>query len=233
MKSIALAAAVVACLVLATAVPPVEAATTWTARIGTSYGSATVVKGTSTRLTIAARNYRARTTYAVSLRRGSCSSSGALILGRRMMTSRYGAISSTLTLSTTQARLVRLPMAICVGARCATFKLPAPVPTPVPTPVPSPIPTPSPAPSAAPVGTPAVSIAGFAFAPATITVTAGTTVTWTNDDSASHTVTADDGAFTSDTLASGAAFSQAFASPGTFAYHCAIHPSMKGTVIVR
>ncbi len=58
-------------------------------------------------------------------------------------------------------------------------------------------------------------------------------MSWTNNDSASHTVTADDGSFKSDTLATGATFSQTFAKAGTFAYHCAIHPSMKGTITVH
>ena len=94
---------------------------------------------------------------------------------------------------------------------------------------------PSAAPSApAPAATgSAVSIASFSFEPAEITISAGTTVTWTNNDSAGHTVTADDGSFKSDTLGTGATFSQTFTAAGTFAYHCAIHPSMKGTVTVR
>jgi plastocyanin len=46
-------------------------------------------------------------------------------------------------------------------------------------------------------------------------------------------VTADDGAFRSDRLGSGATFSQTFAKAGTFAYHCAIHPGMTGTVTVH
>jgi plastocyanin len=63
-------------------------------------------------------------------------------------------------------------------------------------------------------------------------VTKGATVTWTNTDSAPHTVTADGGAFSSATLADGSTFSHRFTTTGTFAYHCAIHPSMTGTVIV-
>ena len=79
----------------------------------------------------------------------------------------------------------------------------------------------------------AVSIANFAFAPASVTVAAGTTVTWTNADNTEHTVTADDGSFKSDKLGTGAAFSQTFTKAGTFAYHCSIHPSMKGTITVH
>ena len=66
-----------------------------------------------------------------------------------------------------------------------------------------------------------MSIASFSFQPASLTVSVGTTVTWTNNDSASHTVTADDGSFKSGTLGKGETFSQTFATAGTFAYHCA------------
>jgi len=78
-----------------------------------------------------------------------------------------------------------------------------------------------------------VTIANFSFQPATITVPVGATVTWTNDDSASHTVTADDGSFTSESLGQGATFTRAFPAAGTFAYHCRIHPSMTAVVTVR
>jgi plastocyanin len=79
----------------------------------------------------------------------------------------------------------------------------------------------------------AVTIAGFAFKPASIEVTVGTTVTWTNEDPAPHTVTATDGSFDSGTIASGATFSQVFDAVGTFEYACAIHPTMTGSVIVN
>jgi hypothetical protein len=52
-------------------------------------------------------------------------------------------------------------------------------------------------------------------------------------DNTGHTVTADDGSFKSDRLESGATFSHKFATAGTFAYHCAIRASMKGTVTVH
>ena len=81
-------------------------------------------------------------------------------------------------------------------------------------------------------GSNAVTIQNFAFNPATIEVAVGTTVTWTNADSATHTVTADDSSFDSNNLASGATFTQTFSTAGTFTYHCKIHPSMKGTVTV-
>ena len=94
---------------------------------------------------------------------------------------------------------------------------------------------PSVAPSVAPpdaTGS-AVSIASFKFEPATLTISVGTTVTWTNNDSASHTVTADDGSFKSGTLGKGGTFSQTFATAGTFAYHCNFHSSMTGTITVQ
>lgn len=74
-----------------------------------------------------------------------------------------------------------------------------------------------------------VSIADFAF-PAETKVEAGATVTFTNDDPTEHTVTADDGSFDSGILAGGATFEVTLDQPGTIAYHCDIHPSMRGTI---
>lgn len=78
-----------------------------------------------------------------------------------------------------------------------------------------------------------VTIKDFAFAPATLTVAVGDTVTWTNNDSAIHTVTADDGSFDSGDLAQGDTFTQTFDTAGTFAYHCAMHPSMVAEIVVK
>lgn len=78
-----------------------------------------------------------------------------------------------------------------------------------------------------------VSIAGFAFSPASVTINPGESVTWThNDGTTPHTVTSNTGAFDSGSLTGGGTFQQTFSTPGTFAYHCAIHPSMQGTVVV-
>jgi plastocyanin len=79
----------------------------------------------------------------------------------------------------------------------------------------------------------AVSIAGFAFSPQSITVTVGDTVTWTNSDSAAHTATADDNSFDTGSIANGGSDSVTFSTAGTFAYHCSIHSSMTGTVVVE
>ncbi len=73
----------------------------------------------------------------------------------------------------------------------------------------------------------------FAFDPADVTIKAGESVTWTNQDSVTHTVVADNGEFNSGDLANGATFSFTFAKAGTYPYHCSIHPTMTGTVTVQ
>jgi plastocyanin len=77
-----------------------------------------------------------------------------------------------------------------------------------------------------------VAIADFAFVPPSLTVAVGTTVTWTNDDYYTHTVTSDAGVFNSSDVAPGSSFTYTFNSAGTFSYHCSIHPTMHGTIVV-
>ena len=77
-----------------------------------------------------------------------------------------------------------------------------------------------------------VVIQNMAFAPATITVNAGTTVTWTNKDAIAHTVTSDNGLFNSGNIGSNGTYSYTFSTAGSFPYHCSIHTMMKGTVVV-
>ena len=79
----------------------------------------------------------------------------------------------------------------------------------------------------------AVEIADFAFSPEELTVDAGTAVTWTNADGPPHTATADDGSFDSGRLEPGDSYSETFDEPGTYAYHCEIHPRMTGTIVVE
>jgi plastocyanin len=89
-------------------------------------------------------------------------------------------------------------------------------------------------PAASAAGEQAIAIAGFAFDPVTIEVPVGTTVTWTNQDSAAHTVTSDDGtSFQSGKMDQGATFSYTFDTAGTFAYHCEYHAGMKATIVVK
>jgi plastocyanin len=77
-----------------------------------------------------------------------------------------------------------------------------------------------------------VSINNFAFDPPVLTVTVGTTVTWTNLQDVPHTTTSDTNEWNSGNLAPGASFSHNFATEGTFTYHCTIHPNMTGTIVV-
>jgi plastocyanin len=77
-----------------------------------------------------------------------------------------------------------------------------------------------------------VNISNMAFLPATYTVKAGITVTWTNNDNMIHTVTANDSSFSSGNIPAGGNYSRTFTSPGTYPYHCTIHPGMKGTIVV-
>ncbi|MFD4613869.1 plastocyanin/azurin family copper-binding protein [Streptomyces sp. NPDC058440] len=88
--------------------------------------------------------------------------------------------------------------------------------------------------SAAPVSGNAVAIRNFAFSPATLKVTAGTTVTWTNQDTEAHTVTSSGtgGPLRSPGLATHATYRYKFTKSGTYHYLCTIHPFMTATVEV-
>ena len=81
--------------------------------------------------------------------------------------------------------------------------------------------------------TSSVNIQNSAFAPATMTVRVGDTVTWTNRDAFSHTSTSDTGTWDTGVIRAGAASSFTFTAAGTFAYHCAIHSFMHGTIVVQ
>jgi MYXO-CTERM domain-containing protein len=73
----------------------------------------------------------------------------------------------------------------------------------------------------------------WCFSPKPIQVTVGSTVTWANTTAVAHTATSDSGAWSTGTIAPGATSSAiAFPTAGTFTYHCAIHPSMTGSVVV-
>ena len=86
---------------------------------------------------------------------------------------------------------------------------------------------------AAAAGASAITIQNFAFAPASLTVKAGTTVTWTNNDSPTHSVKWADGTAGSNPLATGSSYTRTFAAPGTYQYVCGIHASMHGTIVVN
>ncbi len=86
---------------------------------------------------------------------------------------------------------------------------------------------------ATPIAGPAVTVENFNFTPATITVPAGTSVTWVNHDDVPHTVTASDNSYTSQPIDTDAQFTHTFSAPGTYSYYCAIHPFMTAKVIVQ
>jgi plastocyanin len=100
-------------------------------------------------------------------------------------------------------------------------------------------PTPEPArPAKSAVPTPAASplsiihIKNFAFVPDTVTIPAGSTVRFVQDDETPHTVTATDKSYDSGNLNQKATWSHTFATEGTYTYVCAYHPSMRGKVVV-
>jgi plastocyanin len=93
--------------------------------------------------------------------------------------------------------------------------------------------------------TAAVDIGDFFFAPAAVVLQVGGTVTWTNNGPSGHTVTSDAGSFDSGTLGpptpsdpyggttEGGTYQRTFSAAGTFDYHCAIHPGMRGRITVQ
>ena len=78
-----------------------------------------------------------------------------------------------------------------------------------------------------------VKIDNFAFAPHHLTVKAGTTVTWTNEDDIPHTVTSSKKVFRSKALDTNDKFSFTFTTPGEYKYFCSVHPHMTGAIVVE
>jgi len=128
----------------------------------------------------------------------------------------------------------------------STLPMPSPIPVPsippfprvVPIPTMSPIPIPqitSPPPTRVftiiPINASFLTFTAFNSNP--IVVAVGGTVTWRNVDITVHTSTADNDGWSSGTIRPGGSFSTRFPTPGTFTYHCAIHPNMVGIVIVQ
>jgi plastocyanin len=133
------------------------------------------------------------------------------------------------------------PGGVAPGNLAAPAPTPAPAaPAPAPTPAPAaaaPAPTPAPAPASA-VASGSVDVAqqNTAFVPTALTVTAGTTVSWTNNNGVQHTVTWDDRSVDSGLMSQGETFSYTFDTPGTYGYFCIPHGSpgtgMYGTITV-
>jgi amicyanin len=82
-------------------------------------------------------------------------------------------------------------------------------------------------------GAAAVRIDNFTFADKSLTVKAGTTVTWTNQDDIPHTVTSTNNQFKSKALDTNDTFSFTFTTPGNYEYFCSLHPHMTGTIVVE
>jgi plastocyanin len=78
-----------------------------------------------------------------------------------------------------------------------------------------------------------VTISDFQFAPASVTINVGDTVTWTNEGPTPHSATADDRSFDTGIFNAGQSRSETFDQAGTFAYFCTPHPNMRGTIVVR
>ncbi len=76
-----------------------------------------------------------------------------------------------------------------------------------------------------------INIKEYSFSPSTLTVKAGTTVTWTNNDPSPHNIKSS--AFKSPDIDPGGTFKFTFDTPGTFNYNCGIHPTMAGTIVVE
>ncbi|MGE5862418.1 MAG: plastocyanin/azurin family copper-binding protein [Nitrososphaerales archaeon] len=73
----------------------------------------------------------------------------------------------------------------------------------------------------------------LSFDPPQTSVSTGSTVSWTNEDSTEHTVTSDEGLFDAGPISPGDTFENTFDTSGEFGYHCEIHPFMTGVVIVN
>lgn len=126
---------------------------------------------------------------------------------------------------------------------------PSPTPTASPSPTPTESPSPTPSPTASPAESPtptptaatieiaipanATNLGNNAFGQSPRMVPVGTTVTWRNDDTVPHTVTSDAGLFDSGNLDPGQTFTHTFELTGNFPYHCEIHPTMRGRVLVQ
>jgi plastocyanin len=127
--------------------------------------------------------------------------------------------------------VLSLAVTLALGGGVALAQYPEP-PTPAPAtaaPAASTAPAPAPAPSTISV----VHIKDFKFVPDTLTIHAGQTVRFIQDDDTPHTVTASDRSYDSGNLDKGKPWTHTFAKEGTYQYVCTYHPYMKGSVVVK
>ena len=125
-----------------------------------------------------------------------------------------------------------LVAAVSIGAIACGSNYSSPS-TPSPTPTLTPAPTTGGPVSSVTIPMGAERLGNRAFTPADLDIAVGTTVTWMNTDSVSHTSTSNASGWDSGIISPGRQFSFVYQSAGTFPYHCAIHPGMVGTVVVR
>lgn len=130
-------------------------------------------------------------------------------------------------------RLVVLSAFLAFAVACGSSSSSPSQPSPTPAPTPAPTPTPGGSSSSVSIPGGASSLGNRAFAPDSINVSVGDTVTWTNNDTIEHTSTSDGNAWNSGVVSPGGRFSFTFQSAGAFNYHCTIHPDMVGTVVVH
>jgi plastocyanin len=125
------------------------------------------------------------------------------------------------------------------GGSTTTASSSTPTPTTAP-PTPTPTPSPTPVPATVPLGAVVVQMienppGHYLFQPASVTVKAGTVVVWIDNSDAPHTVTSDPGApsafNTTSNVTEGHTFALVFNTPGTYHYHCNIHPTTMKAVI--
>lgn len=130
-------------------------------------------------------------------------------------------------------RRVLLVAVLLVAAACSSNNSNSAAPSSTPAPTPAPTPT-SGATSTVTIPVGAISLTTTAFVPNPVTVKVGDSIMWVNNDSIAHTSTANNGtAWNSGTIAPGGSFKATMSTAGTFAYHCAFHPGMIGTVTVQ
>ena len=146
----------------------------------------------------------------------------------RMSTRGYGESVPVAPNETDEGRELNRRVELKVTASSGGVTVASPVPPAADGAAPAPA-EPESAPAAGGANT--VTIANFAFSPATLTVPVGTTVTWTNQDGSNHFVKFTDAA--SDRLKKGSTYTRTFTAAGSYAYECSIHPSMTGTVVVQ
>jgi LPXTG-motif cell wall-anchored protein len=91
----------------------------------------------------------------------------------------------------------------------------------------------APRPKAIAAASGSVTIADFSFAPATLTINQGDTVTWVNNGPTPHSATADNGSFNTGILKAGQSGPHTFAQAGTYSYYCQPHPFMKASIVVQ